>query len=172
VQKRGRLNRPNKWCNQDRLVILFQGCHGVVQSVHRRCVVLLKCGVVQWWIHITGPIRLLIRVGGHHRFLLIDMLIRQITPKRMQSETTSMHQSFIKYLYYLITRADDLHRYESFLWEQNNSWDLLFPKRVGAFGSPSSTKRHKACVEHQKWRMVLISCVVIYLITWDLLAIA
>jgi hypothetical protein len=33
----------------------------------------------------------------------------------------SVHQSSIKYLYYLITRADDLHRAESLLREQNNS---------------------------------------------------
>jgi hypothetical protein len=58
---------------------------------------------------------------GHHKFLPIDMLIRQTWPKMMQSETTSVHQSSIKYLYYLIMRADDLHRGESLLWEQNNS---------------------------------------------------
>jgi hypothetical protein len=46
---------------------------------------------------------------GHHKFLPIDMLIRQTWPKRMQSETASVHQSSIKYLYYLIIRADDLH---------------------------------------------------------------
>jgi hypothetical protein len=77
---------------------------------------------------------------GHHKFLPIDMLIRQTWPKRMRSETTSVHQSSIKYLYYLITRANDLHQVESLLWEQNNSCDLLFPKCAGAFGSPSSTK--------------------------------
>jgi hypothetical protein len=57
----------------------------------------------------------------HHKFLSIDMLIRQTWTKRMQSETASMHQSSIKYLYYLITRVDDLHRAESLLQEQNNS---------------------------------------------------
>jgi hypothetical protein len=59
----------------------------------------------------------------------------------------SVHQSSIKYLQYLITRADDLLRAEFLLREQNNSWDLLFPKCAGAFGSPSSTKRQGACVE-------------------------
>jgi hypothetical protein len=58
---------------------------------------------------------------GHHKFLPIDMLIRQTWPKRMQSEMTSVHQSSIKYLYYLIIRADDLHRAESLLRKQNNS---------------------------------------------------
>ena len=58
---------------------------------------------------------------GRHKFLLIDMLIRQTWPKRMQYETTSVHQSSIKYLYYLIARADDLHRAESLLRKQNNS---------------------------------------------------
>jgi hypothetical protein len=58
---------------------------------------------------------------GHHKFLPIDMLIRQTWPKRMQSETASVHQSSIKYLYYLIIRADDLHRAESLLQGQNNS---------------------------------------------------
>jgi hypothetical protein len=47
---------------------------------------------------------------GHHKFLPIDMLIRQTWSKMMQSETTSVHQSSIKYLYYLITRVDDLYR--------------------------------------------------------------
>jgi hypothetical protein len=36
----------------------------------------------------------------------------------MQSEIASMHQSYVKYLYYLIIRADDLHRAESLLYEQ------------------------------------------------------
>jgi hypothetical protein len=46
-ESEGRLNRAEKWCNQDRMVILLQGCHGALQSIHRRCVVLLKCGVVR-----------------------------------------------------------------------------------------------------------------------------
>jgi hypothetical protein len=58
---------------------------------------------------------------GHYKFLPLDMLIRQTRPKRMQSEMTSMHQISIKYLYYLITRSDDLRRVESLLLEQNNS---------------------------------------------------
>jgi hypothetical protein len=58
---------------------------------------------------------------GYHRFLPIDMSIRQSWPKRIQSKTVYVHQIFIKYLYYLIARADDLHRAESLLWEQNNS---------------------------------------------------
>jgi hypothetical protein len=58
---------------------------------------------------------------GHHKFLLIDMLIRHRWPKRIQSKMTYVHQSSIKYLYYVIIRDDDLHRAESLLWEQNNS---------------------------------------------------
>jgi hypothetical protein len=65
---------------------------------------------------------------GNHKFLPIDMLIRQTWPKRMQYETTSVHQSSIKYLYYLIARADDLHRAESLLRKQNNSWGQLLLK--------------------------------------------
>jgi hypothetical protein len=49
------------------------------------------------------------------------MLIKQTWPKTMQYETTFVHQSSIKYLYYLITRADGLHRVESLLREQNKS---------------------------------------------------
>jgi hypothetical protein len=46
--QRQRLTKPTKkWYNQDRLVILLKGCHGAFQSIHHRCVVLLKCGVVQ-----------------------------------------------------------------------------------------------------------------------------
>jgi hypothetical protein len=33
---------------------------------------------------------------GHHKIFPIDMLIKQTWPKRMQSETTSLHQSSIK----------------------------------------------------------------------------
>jgi hypothetical protein len=55
---------------------------------------------------------------GRHKFLSIDMLIRQTWLKRMQSETTSVHQNSIKYLYYLIIRADDLYRSKSLLREQ------------------------------------------------------
>jgi hypothetical protein len=33
---------------------------------------------------------------GHHRFLPIDMLIRQTWPKRMQYEMAFVHQSSIK----------------------------------------------------------------------------
>jgi hypothetical protein len=58
---------------------------------------------------------------GHHRILPIDMSIRQSWLKRMPSEMASVHQSFIKYLYYLIARADDLHRAKFLLREQNNS---------------------------------------------------
>jgi hypothetical protein len=54
---------------------------------------------------------------GHHKFLPIDMLIRQTWSKRMQSETDFVPQSSIKYLYYLIIRVDDLHRAESLLRE-------------------------------------------------------
>ena len=53
--------------------------------------------------------------SGHH------MMVRQTWPKRMQSETAFVHQSSMNYLYYLITRVDDLHRDESLLREQNNS---------------------------------------------------
>jgi hypothetical protein len=72
--------------------------------------------VVRRWICISGSIRLLIRAVGHHNFLPIDMLIRHTWPKRMQTETTYVHQSSINYLYYLILRADDLHLAESLLW--------------------------------------------------------
>jgi hypothetical protein len=44
---------------------------------------------------------------GHHKFLPIDMLIRQTWSKRMQYEMDYVHQSSIKYLYYLTARADD-----------------------------------------------------------------
>jgi hypothetical protein len=54
---------------------------------------------------------------GRHKFLPIDRLIRQTWPKRTQSEMTFVHQGSIKYLYYLITRADDLHQAESLLRE-------------------------------------------------------
>jgi hypothetical protein len=54
---------------------------------------------------------------GAPQVLPIGMLIRQTWPKKMQSKWPL----YIKYLYYLITRSDDLHRAESLLWEQNNS---------------------------------------------------
>jgi hypothetical protein len=121
---------------------------------------------------------------GHHKFLSINMLIRQTWSKRMQSEMASVHQSSIKYLYYLITRADDLHRAESLLREQNNSWDLLFLKCASSFGLPSSTKRQGHVLNTKSggrsgsraWTVrapviiltrsiILILCVVIHLIT-------
>jgi hypothetical protein len=74
-------------------------------------------------LYIACSIRLLIRAGEHQKILPIDMLIRQTWPKRMQSEMVFAHQSSIKYLYYLIIRADYLHRAESLLWKQNNSSD-------------------------------------------------
>jgi hypothetical protein len=41
------LNQPERWRNECRLLIRLQGCHGTLQSTHRRCVVLLKDRVVQ-----------------------------------------------------------------------------------------------------------------------------
>jgi hypothetical protein len=70
-ESKGRLNQPKKWCNQDGLVILLQGCHGAFWSIHCRCVVLPKCGAVQRLIHIIGPICLLIRARGTISFCLL-----------------------------------------------------------------------------------------------------
>jgi hypothetical protein len=56
VQRSGRLNRPKKRYNQDRLAILLLGCHGAFQSIHCRCVVVLNCVVVRRWIRITSQI--------------------------------------------------------------------------------------------------------------------
>jgi hypothetical protein len=98
-------------------------------------------------VYLFGP-------EGITSFCLLTCWSRRHGQRRCKVKTTSMHQSSIKYLYYLITRDDDLHRAESLLREQINSWDLLFSKCAGAFGSPSSTKRQRACVEHQKWRTV------------------
>jgi hypothetical protein len=42
---------------------------------------------------------------GHHKFLPINMLIKQTCPKRMQSETAFVHQSSINYLYYRKRKA-------------------------------------------------------------------
>jgi hypothetical protein len=89
---------------------------------------------------------------GHHKFFPIDILTRQTWPKRMQSERLLC----IKVLSntYIILSQEPMTWIElsPYFGGQNNSSDLLFPKCAGAFGSPSSTKRQGACVEHQKWR--------------------
>jgi hypothetical protein len=65
-----RKQRPTK-PDQERLIILLQGCHGAFQSIHHRCVVLLNCGVVWRWICITVPNCLLIRAVGTTSFCLL-----------------------------------------------------------------------------------------------------
>jgi hypothetical protein len=87
---------------------------------------------------------------GHHKFCLLTCWSGRHGRRRCNLK----RPLYIRYLYYLITRVDDLYWAESLLREQNNSWDLLFLKCVGAFSSPSYTKRQGAYVEHQKWRMV------------------
>jgi hypothetical protein len=100
--------------------------------------------------------------------------------------------SFIKYLYYLIVRADGLHRAESLLREQNNSWGQLFlkfslvclirqaptkgrghvlsTKSGGRSGPRARMVRGPAIRSTQV--IIHISCMVIHLITWELLAIS
>jgi hypothetical protein len=61
--------KVKEWCNQDRLAILLKGCHGASQSIHRQCVVLLKCGRYNDdRICITSPICLLIQAGAPQVF--------------------------------------------------------------------------------------------------------
>jgi hypothetical protein len=66
-----------------------------------------------------------------------------------------MHCSLIKMIILLVEKVGDLDRVKFLLRKQNGLACEIYglskgARSTNAFGSPSSTKRQGACVEHQK----------------------
>jgi hypothetical protein len=154
MRKKSRLNLPKKWCNQDHLVILLQGCHGAFRSIHRRCVVKLKFGAVQRWICITGPICLLIWLRGTTSFCLLTCwsnihgwrgcnLKRPLCIKVISNIYISWSQELMTCIE-LSPYFGNKTTYEIYCF-----WSALV-----LLVRQAPPKDRGACVEHQKWQTV------------------
>jgi hypothetical protein len=162
------------------------GWHGASQSIHPRCVVLLKCNVVQRWICITGLICLIIRGGGTTSFCLLTCwlgrhgrrgcdLKRHLCIKVLSNIYIIWSQELMTCIklspYFGNKITHVIYCFQSALV-------LLVrqapPKARGMCWTPKVANGPALGPPAIKLTrvIILISCVVIHLITWDLLAIA
>jgi hypothetical protein len=101
---------------------------------------LTQVWVVRRWIRITGPMCLLIWAGGTTCFSYWHN-----DQADMAEEDAIQNNLCASKFYQIFILSDHESRWLALTWvltsETNNSWDILFSKCVGAFGSPSFTKR-------------------------------